>query len=59
MKKLIFIIILITSCVRQDLKESNISENIDFNKNYSFIEFKKLLEIYDILLYIYIRQLNN
>ena len=47
MKKLIFIIILITSCVRQDLKESNISENIDFNKNYSFIEFKKLLEIYN------------
>ena len=47
MKKLIFIIILITSCVRQDLKESNIGENIDFNKNYSFIEFKKLLEIYN------------
>ena len=48
MKKLIFIIILITSCVRQDFKESNISENIDFNKNYSFIEFKKLLEIYNV-----------
>ena len=48
MKKLIFIIILMTSCARQDLKESNISENIDFNKNYSFIEFKKLLEIYNV-----------
>ena len=47
MNKLIFIIVLLTSCVRQDLKESNIVETIDFNKNYSFIEFKKLLEIYN------------
>ena len=47
MKKLIFIIILITSCVRQDLKESDMDETIDFNKDYSFIEFKKLLKIYN------------
>ena len=36
-----------TSCARQDLKESNIDETIDFNKDYSLIEFKKLLEIYN------------
>ena len=44
MKKLIFIIILVTSCARQDFKESNIIEIIEYDKNYSFIEFKKLLE---------------
>ena len=47
MKKLIFIIILTTSCVRQDIGKLNTDETIDFNKDYSFLEFKKLLETYN------------
>mgnify|MGYP007063457738 CR=1 FL=1 len=47
MKKLIFIIILITSCARQDLNESNYDKIIDSNKEYSLIEFKKLLDKYN------------
>ena len=47
MKRLIFIIILTTSCVKHDAKKLNTNENIDFNKDYSILEFRKLLDIYN------------
>ena len=47
MKKLIFIIILTTSCIKHDLNKLNTNENIDFNKDYTVLEFKKLLDIYN------------
>ena len=34
MKRLIFIIILTTSCVKHDVSKLNTNENIDFNKEY-------------------------
>ena len=58
MKKLIFIIILITSCVRQDLKESNISENIDCNEIVGDINIDSSLNVIDIV-YIVDVILNN
>lgn len=45
MKKFIFIIILTSSCVKHDI--SKINANIDFNKDYSILEFKKLLDSYN------------
>ena len=47
MKRLIFIIILTTSCVKHDANKLNTNENIDFNKDYSVLEFKKLLDSYN------------
>ena len=47
MKKLIFIIILTTSCAKHDASKLNTNENIDFNKEYTVLEFKKLLDIYN------------
>ena len=47
MKKLIFIIILTTSCINLDLNKLNTNENIDFNKDYTVLDFKKLLDIYN------------
>ena len=46
MKRLIFIIFLTTSCIKHDVSKLNINENIDFNKDYSLLEFKKLLDTY-------------
>ena len=47
MKRLIFIIILTTSCVKHDVSKLNTNENIDFNKDYSLLEFRKLLDSYN------------
>ena len=47
MKRLIFIIILTTSCVKHDANKLNNNENIDFNKDYTVLEFKKLLDSYN------------
>ena len=47
MKKLIFIIFLITSCAKQDISKLNSNKIIDFDKDYSFTEFKKLLDEYN------------
>ena len=46
MKRLIFIIILTTSCVKHDVSKLNTNENIDFNKDYTVLEFQKLLDSY-------------
>ena len=46
MKRLIFIIILTNSCVKHDLNKFNTNDNIDFNKDYTVLEFQKLLDIY-------------
>ena len=47
MKRLIFIIILTTSCAKHDVSKLNTNENIDFNKDYTVLEFQKLLDSYD------------
>ena len=47
MKRLIFIILLTTSCIKNDLNKLNINENIDFNKDYTLFEFKKLVDAYN------------
>ena len=47
MKRLIFIIILTTSCVKHDVSKLNTNENIDFNTEYTVLEFKKLLDSYN------------
>ena len=47
MKKLIFIIFLTTSCIKNDVSKLNINENIDFNKDYSISEFKRILDSYN------------
>lgn len=47
MKRLIFIIILTTSCVKHDVGKLNTNENIDFNKDYTVLEFQKLLDSYN------------
>ena len=47
MKRLIFIIILTTSCVKHDISKLNTNENIDFNKDYTVLEFQKLLDSYN------------
>ena len=47
MKRLIFIIILTTSCVKHDVSKLNTNENIDFNKDYTILEFQKLLDTYN------------
>ena len=47
MKRLIFIIILITSCAKHDVSKLNTNENIDFNKDYSISEFKRILDSYN------------
>ena len=47
MKRLIFIIILTTSCVKHDVSKLNTNENIDFNKDYTVLEFQKLLDSYN------------
>ena len=46
MKRLIFIIILTTSCVKHDVSKLNTNENIDFNKDYTILEFQKLIDSY-------------
>ena len=46
MKRLIFIIFLTTSCIKHDVSNLNTNENIDFNKDYSLLEFKKILDVY-------------
>ena len=48
MKRLIFIIILTTSCVKHDASKLNTNENIDFNKDYTVLEFQKLLNSYNV-----------
>ena len=48
MKRLIFIIILTTSCVKHDVSKLNTNENIDFNKDYTVLEFLKLLDAYNV-----------
>ena len=47
MKRLIFIIILTTSCVKHGVSKLNTNENIDFNKDYTVLEFQKLLDSYN------------
>ena len=47
MKRLIFIIFLTTSCIKHDVSKLNTNENIDFNKDYSLLEFKKILDVYN------------
>ena len=47
MKRLIFIIILTTSCVKNEVGKLNTNENIDFNKDYTVLEFQKLLDSYN------------
>jgi hypothetical protein len=47
MKRLIFIIILTTSCVKHDVNKLNTNVSIDFNKDYSLLEFRKLLDSYN------------
>ena len=47
MKRLIFIIILTTSCAKHDVSKLNTNENIDFNKDYTLLEFKKILDTYN------------
>ena len=47
MKRLIFIIILTTSCVKDDVSKLNTNENIDFNKDYTLLEFQKILDSYN------------
>ena len=47
MKRLIFIIILTTSCVKHEVNKLNTNENIDFNKDYTVLEFQKLLDSYN------------
>ena len=47
MKRLIFMIFLTTSCIKHDVSKLNTNENIDFNKDYSVLEFKKLLDSYN------------
>ena len=47
MKRLIFIIILTTSCVKHDVSKLNTNENIDFNKDYTLLEFQKILDSYN------------
>ena len=47
MKRLIFIIILTASCVKHDVSKLNTNENIDFNKDYTILEFQKLLDSYN------------
>ena len=46
MKKMIFITLLTTSCASIDANRLNINKNIDFNKDYTVFEFKKILNIY-------------
>ncbi|SVC01588.1 uncharacterized protein METZ01_LOCUS254442, partial [marine metagenome] len=36
-----------TSCIKHDVSKLNTNENIDFNKDYSVLEFKKLLDSYN------------
>ena len=48
MKRLIFIIILTTSCIKHDVGKLNTNENIDFNKDYTVLEFQKLLDSYNV-----------
>ena len=48
MKRLIFIIILTTSCAKHDVSKLNTNENIDFNKDYTVLEFQKLLDSYNV-----------
>ena len=48
MKRLIFIIILTTSCAKHDVSKLNTNENIDFNKDYTVFEFQKLLDSYNV-----------
>ena len=47
MKRLIFIIILTTSCAKHDVSKLNTNENIVFNKDYTILEFQKLLDSYN------------
>ena len=47
MKRMIFLILLITSCANHDVNRLNTNENIDFNKDYTLLQFKKLLDVYN------------
>jgi len=47
MKRLIFIIILTTSWSKHDVSKLNTNEDIDFNKDYTILEFQKLLDSYN------------
>ena len=47
MKRLFFIIFFTTSCIKHDVSKLNTYENIDFNKDYSVLEFKKFLDSYN------------
>ena len=47
MKRTIFTIFLITSCANHDVNKLNTNENIDFNKDYTLLQFKKLLDVYN------------
>ena len=47
MKRLFFIIFLTTSCIEHDVSKLNTNENIDFNKDYTVLEFQKLLDSYN------------
>ena len=44
---LLLFFLILTSCVKHDVSKLNTNENIDFNKDYTVLEFKKLLDTYN------------
>ena len=44
---LLLFFLILTSCVKHDVSKLNTNENIDFNKDYTVLEFKKLLDSYN------------
>ena len=47
MKKILFIALFLTSCGNQNLKTSENYLNINFDRDYTLVEFKKILDIYN------------
>ena len=44
---LLLFFLILTSCVKHDVSKLNTNENIDFNKDYTVLEFQKLLDSYN------------
>ena len=44
---LLLFFLILTSCVKHDVSKLNANENIDFNKDYTVLEFQKLLDSYN------------